>query len=352
MVTGEDASVDASDAATEAGTDSGNPFGEQDGCAVPGFCAGPLGPAVFANCQQGTGMLSTDDASVYWTLSGGPSTTTCFHGGVRKCAKSGCGGAPTVLVDGGAFYNLVTASGMLYFGNEDLESCAVDGCDGGATTVLSSWHGNSLRTDGTSLFWATSAGVFSCIATACTPQALFAGWQVRDLVVDDVNAYIGVSGYGSPDAGQHDAVLVCPKTGCTNPSTLLLLPSGSVRALGIDSTTIYFGGIMGLGACAKSGCTTPTIIVSSLSANLSPVRILADGEHVYWSNQIDDEGTFIQSCPIVGCTTPNTIASNGQAFAIDDTTVYFSPLQIESQQVQGGGVIVDQEYDSIVSAPK
>ncbi len=314
-------------------------------------CTATAQPPLLATCQITPNAIAVDDDNVYWTdfghyTSGGedlPGLVPAGDGAVMKCAKTGCGGTPTVLVanlvpgariptsEVIATAELTLMSGNLYFESTKqaywIDSCATGGCNGspsltfGAKALIF-----GLTSDAVNLYWTEETGggmsTYTCVAASC--NAAMSIWtappllDVADIAVDEANVYWAITDNGSTDAGIRGLVMTCPKVGCTEPTIVAVTGALGAQTLAVDDTHVYFGGAGGIASCPKTGCSSPTPIAAQLVT-----QITSDGTTLYWT-AINGSTTSIDSCPTVGCTgSPTVVTTQGGPFAIDATTIYW-----------------------------
>jgi hypothetical protein len=242
---------------------------------------------LLASGQQTPIGIALDDANVYWMnleTSGGVAQ-------VMKCAKTGCGDAPTVLASGpwSVSTRLAIYGGIVYWATENLLlSCSIDGCPGGPTVLSSS------------------------------------GLQPTDIAVGAGGIYVG-------DSIQR-ALLMYPLAGGANP-TVLWSSSAAPAAIALGGTTVYFATTgVSLLSCGGAGCAT-------LVSGGTPAALNADGTNVYIGTQTSMSPGTVAWCPETHCAAGLTLLTTRVTYcagiAGDGTSVYFTDRGIVASN--GGG---------------
>ena len=268
-------------------------------------------------------------ASVYWINLGIDGSAVQ----VMKCAKAGCGDAPTVLASAAwrTPTRLAVYGGSVYWATENLVlSCSTDGCPGGPTgrpgalqptdiavgaggiyvgdsnqnallqyplaldanpTVL--WNSSAapaaIALDGSTVYFATAGvSLLSCGATGCA--TLVTGGMPTALAVGGANVYMGTEASMSPGT-----VAWCPEASCASGPKLLTSRLTYCAGIAGDGINVYFsdrpvagqdgGAFSGLGRVAKCplvGCTgKPTPVAGFVNV---PQQIAVDATNVYWTD--------------------------------------------------------------------
>jgi len=270
------------------------------GACLVGSCE-PLPAGVLASGQHTPFGIVLDEDNVYWLNRGAYSPATRSYGRAQlmKCAKAGCGNAPTVLASGlwTGMTRLALGGGMLYWAAVDLLlACSTDGC------------------------------------AASGPAQLLAG------TLDPADVAVGATTIYFADSGSGAELLTCPLAGCGTGSTAIStpMPSSPPAAIAVAGTTVYFGapvaGSSFLFSCGAAGCSSV-----SLFTGATPTAIALDGANVYLATEDGAEGR-LASCPQAGCEGGNTTLTTSLTLcagvASDGTTVYFTDRGMTD--VEGG----------------
>jgi hypothetical protein len=287
-----------------------------------------------------------DDTSVYWMNKGPHAAGAVGRSQIMKCAKTGCGGAPTELASGvwTAPTRLALYGGILYWAAQDaLLSCSTDGCPGGPTMLSSA---NILPTD-----IAVGAG------------GVFVGDSAQQALLQYAPPDAGTEGGSSPVSLWNQATPgVISTQGTTvyfatagvslircdvaSGSCVKLLPGGQPTALAAAGTDVFIGtqsaaltGGAGSGEVASCPQVNCLVGLKALTSRVTYVQgIAADATSVYftdWGTLGSSSGGALHSgigrvakCPLAGCTgNPTPIAGfvdYPQQIAVDDRSVYWT----------------------------
>jgi hypothetical protein len=234
---------------------------------------------------------------------------------------------------------------------------------------------SQIVSDGTSIFWGATGGVFTCPRdNCCNPTKLVGTTQVTQpappIAIDATYVYYFSS--VRPDGGGGSQIYRCAKTGCGGVGDVVG-PAGIEPVIGLDDDHVYWenaplgsnGVVMSANkdgsnlhpvpgvphvwlvaagnlywndandpefntakilACPVSGCVgAPTVIVASPDQIGS---IIADGNDILWIEVEPDQKTEgIYRCPLSGCVgSPEIIAANqvASSLAADDCGIYWS----------------------------
>jgi hypothetical protein len=223
---------------------------------------------------------------------------------VLKCAKSGCGGNPTVLASKVDPTAIALDAANIYWPNGSdgtVMKCGKGGC-GDKPAVIASGPSNpaGIAVDAHNVYWTTwtPGTVQECSLGGCggVPTTLAAVSSMSpatptSIAVDATNVYWTLD----QNAGGDDLILRCPIAGCLGlPTTLAskqsapgdLFPGG----LAVDEENVYWTNAtqLGLGGdgklmkCAKSGCGgEPTVVASEID---EPGPIAVDATSIYTRN--------------------------------------------------------------------
>jgi len=251
-----------------------------------GICGGMV--QTLATIQDSVPVafqVALNTNNVYWLANDFESSPT-----ISKCAKSGCGGSPTVLLTGPA---------------NSLGSIAVDNTSlywthymvvppygyimkmpigGGAQTALTNQTNVvNIVTDSTDVYWLGTppyfnAGLWKCGVSGCNlnPTQLSTIAGNAYLAVDNTNVYTADYGMGS--------VYACPKTGCgVNPTKLA--NGTNIQGIATDGVDVFWtdgNGTSGwISKCAVGGCGMSPTLLAFISD--TPLGIAVDATSVYWT---------------------------------------------------------------------
>jgi hypothetical protein len=146
----------------------------------------------LASLQKGPIRITVDEAAAYWT--------TYDDGAVMSCAIGGCGGDPTTLASTqpGLYGVAVDSSGVYWTTgigeSRTLVTCAKSGC-GASPTELASFTDSSgaLTVDSSSVYWTTVTAVMKCPTSGCTRPTTVASApdaaHVSAIAVDEASVY-------------------------------------------------------------------------------------------------------------------------------------------------------------------
>jgi hypothetical protein len=275
----------------ESGADVSAPCGEScddSGCPPEG-CA-PPSVVVLASGQHTPIGIAVDDSNVYWMNLGSYSDPSGTYSGpqLMKCAKTGCGNAPTVLASGG-------------------------------------WSGSTrLAVSGETIYWAVANLLLSCPTTGCMSAGPTKLWSSplapTDIAVGETTVYFGDS--------MTDSLMSCPTSGCGTKPTVLWPSSQSSNppsVIAVEGPTVYFGtqGISVL-SCGPAGCAPPLLVGGT------PTAMAVDATNVYVGTRATASPAAIASCPQADCQTGVSLLTSDLSYcngiAIDATNVYFTDL--------------------------
>lgn len=291
--------------------------------------AGPVGVAscALAGCAAPTmlvagtypGRIVTDATNVYWSNEG----TGTYAGDILACAKTGCGGIPTVLASGqGNPIDVAVDASNVYWttydatlGSLELRACAVGGCNGKPRTITGYYpRMTSLVSDGSRVYFMSDSQILACPTTGCinqSPTVIASGQSPSGrLVLAGGTLYWG--NYYSTGAG---AVMACATSGCGSSPTLLASTSVAVQDLGVNATGVTWvtnpsGGEV-ISLCAAGGCGQSPKTLYSTSPALA-ISVAVDASNVYWVDA--DQQTLFQ-LPDTPCTPPPKCLTPAQCCA-------------------------------------
>jgi len=160
--------------------------------ACSGGCASPTTLWTSPAPNIVTSGIAVDATDVYWSTS---------HGEIYRCAKSGCGGQPTLVTHTIFGLDAIALDDVnIYATGYGLLSCPKSGC--AQPSVLTTVNAPStpsahLATDGVNVYWTrltavypSRGGVFRCPVTGCSaPEQIAATGQPGGVAVDGARVY-------------------------------------------------------------------------------------------------------------------------------------------------------------------
>jgi hypothetical protein len=211
------------------------------------------------------------------------------------CAISGCAGAPTVLLTGAELATLAVDAGSVYWTDFSASAVLSVPLSGGSVTTL--WTppvvgapgvgvASGLAIDGNDLYWANGSSILTCPKSGCGAAPTTVAAQALSfksvVVVDANNVY-----WTDSNPFRTGKIYECPKSGCGTTPTVLADGIDGARGLAVDADDVYwveyYGGT--IFRCAISGCANqPTLLAAQLSF---PIAIAVDDHNVYWTEAGD-----------------------------------------------------------------
>jgi hypothetical protein len=301
-----------------------------DACAVTPLvcggmvttCTGCQTPTLLASCQTLVETITVDDTSVYWQTAGGMETKLLSGGGrVAKCAKTGCGGMPTLTpaaltTVASLSQPLQAIDGTLYANDDSADgggsilAATFSSCNGttfspiaGLATAMTSASSALYFADG-SVWQYNTQSLQAPVAVWTAPG----GVQALGIVSD------GNLVYWTTTDGQ---IMACTASVCPQgPTTLLKGTYTFSTFMAVDDTSVYASSMSGVVRCAKSGCQGSAAVVAPAHGAFA-----TDGTDVYWLQ------SGIVKCPVTGCTAGPTLvgaALQPGGVAVDATDVYWT----------------------------
>jgi hypothetical protein len=303
---------------------------------------------VLASGRATPAGIAVDASAVYWIeLGASPDAGGAADAQVLACAKTGCGGSPTVLASGQAagMSRLVAAGGRVYwFTAGRVLSCSTSGCGGKPTVV---WSGAiqpaDLAVDASGVVFTDAAGgdILRCPLQGCTapPQVL---WSSADagsrapalgLALDPARLYFSVVVDG--------AIYACPRAGCAGEPALLAAGRVPLQMVAtgdglffLDAAASGNGRLVVLRSAGDGGLEAgATDLLDGLSV---PTAVAVDDRDAYFTEDgaVDVTGKSpagagrVARCAIAGCgglATPVAgYLNHPRGVAVDDTRVYWT----------------------------
>src|SRR5579872_2538859 len=334
----------------------------EGGACHAGTCE-PLEPGVLATGQAQPGPMVVDDTSVYWANVGAPA--------ILKCKKTGCGNAPTVLVEGypAAASNLVLHDEVLYWGaGPAVYTCPVGGCGGaprrlpvgglvGPVAVAPSGDVYYVQQVGRTTLGACPAG--DCARATTVPWIPGSGVPYAADMFAPIASAIALDGtnlYVLAATLLPGLLTTCAVDACaTTARTLFVAANGGPPVIAVDADNVYVAlsdpqpeiefipkGANPNGGFPAAGNDRSTVLVTGLAA---PSAIATDGISVYWADLgppteagMPGAGT-IAKCSVSGCNwvakTVRSFVSSPAGIAVDEGNVYWTELGAGSDPFSG-----------------
>ncbi len=251
------------------------------------------GPAGFTTSMPSRFTVATDGASVFWADS------VATPSAIRRCATSGCNGAPATVVSG-AVSALAAGPGTLYYAlGAALFACESDACSS-PVTVTTNLYDGLVTADASGVYWfdATDnlylkgaapggASVRSSLATGFWATAIASAGPLVGFVQ---NGDVGVL---DTSASFLRVMSACTGTWGSGPDCEPMT-NGPVA---VNTKDVYWAAGTEIAQCAVTGCgATP----SSFHSGAGVVNQVATDElRVYWT-EFDGGCTSVLACPVPG----------------------------------------------------
>jgi hypothetical protein len=294
-----------------------------------GLCTGGACHAVQVASGQGAPWdLVVDGAFLYFTNNG--------DGTVKRCATSGCGGAPTQLASGMNHpERLVVDSTYVYYtdygtGTTDgvIMRVKKDASLGAQTLVSTEVFPEGIAVDATYVYWAARN------AAGSIRIAIEGGGSASNVAASQPNATSVVLNGGSLFwATESGIVRRCTPSG-TLCGTITTLHSTAAFILGlaVDANSVYFADLASSGTVYSAAKSDGSGIVQLAASQPYPLRLALDGTYVYWVNRGASLGASsdgsVMRCAVGGCGgNPTTIASaqfDPHGIAVDSVAIYWA----------------------------
>ena len=297
---------------------------------------------VMATDGQTRGV-ALDATNVYWA----------GNEGIVTCPKTGCNGAPTVVVPADAV-GVALVGANIYWTNQqagadagDVAVCPKSGCTAtSATTGNFAGVGDQIVVDANNVYWSVDqvAGgqtlvgattIFECPLSGCTTPIVLATnqspalWGNSGLALDDQTVY------WTDDANW--TIVSCAIGGCGGAPSVITHAEFAPRSLAVSGGTLYWGTALGgeVSKCSLADCANTTVVVGGGGAPSTSLVVL--GSSLYWlvvQNQpTQQQPSALVTCPITGCngppTTLTTMVGQPIGLAVDSSGAY----------VTGGGLL-------------
>lgn len=280
-------------------------------------------PRVLALAAKTPAYLAVDDTNVYWL----ESSMFCPYD-LRKCAKSGSGGASTLASPACSSTNLVVGGGNVFLADYDaLKICnGSSGCNNAPVVFAGSQSPRALAIDASYVYWSNLANhqILRCpIGGPCSSPSLVAQtngtgvpeWRVA---VDAANVY-----WVEYNGSQYQIVTRALSGG---PNTVLV-PGDFPETMAAVSGRLYYP-TDGIRTCAATGCGASSSTYFT-AANTMFGNVTSDGTDVYWTESPAGRPPIsIKRCALgATCSAPAVVVSNLRqsvgALAVDSKNVYW-----------------------------
>ena len=237
--------------------------------------------------------LAVDAVNVYWSDEGA--------GAVMACAKSGCGGTPTVLASlQAAPRRTITDGSFVYFATDaGVVRCAVAGC-GSSPTLLTSTTpptNSAMAVDSQNVYWVSPAGaLLSCSTSGCPsgPTTLAVSTDATGGIVSTGTEVVWAE-WRWPGR-----VLKCGADGCSGAPIVLASQQDTLTGLAVVGRDLYWANSDRVGEvlyCSLDGCGgEPTELASGA---FTPLGMVATAERVAWLDVSSAQA--VVSCSTCGC---------------------------------------------------
>ena len=272
----------------------------------PAYC----GPLVLATGQYLPYGLAITPTDVYWLNSG--------DGALMRCAKAGCGGAPTQIAMGkpDGFFVAVDATHVYWNHNTagEVQRCPLDGCPGLVPELLAMiGSATFVAVDGTYLYTSTNVGRLVRV-----PKGGGAPFDLAAGLIDPGGIQVVGSSILWAIIGENRIVSV-PIAGGT-PDPIVVNQTG-VRVVATNASTMVWATAT---AILRSDLAGQNIVMVANAE--APFGLAIDDTHVYWSNT---DGTSVVKAPLAGgaSTVLATGLSSPAVLAVDERYVYFTSTQ-------------------------
>ncbi len=254
-------------------------------------------------------------------------------------------GPITIAAGQGKPTGIALSANLVYWADEPngtIVSCPKTGCVGAPAVVVASTpspRGIALR--GSTLFWVTGAQPDSgspqatkrCTLGACgaaqiVDMGIMSGGPLGNVAIaaDDHRVYVS----GGPQ------VITCPVDGCGDAGlTRLGVTAGPIFGVAVGPATLYLARpLRGVARCPLSGCSSIED-ETSLAVVPGPFAMAVDSNNIYWSEYpyfvgaAPPNDAAIRTCPLAGCDVSSAkVLATGRAWpyaiAVDDSNVFYT----------------------------
>jgi hypothetical protein len=284
-------------------------------------------PTTLATGQGLPGGIAVTATQVFWInygeVSAGPVVGPILDGQVVTCAKSGCGGQPTVLASGLAHPTTMAVDTANVYWTDDNGAVMRLSADGGTPITLATGQSASaIAIEGSNLYLANDDGTINQVPVSGGPVLTLASGQNNPAGIAVDSAAIYWSSYG-------DGTIA--KVAIDGGSPVLLASAQSrPLAIAVDSTNVYFtndhGGSV-VSVPVAGGVPVTLASVDIAQPNDQPTGIAIDGTNVYWT---DGRGNEVLKVGVTGGS-PVVVGQgqsflNGNGVAVDCSNVYWTDL--------------------------
>jgi hypothetical protein len=331
---------EASRGSNEAGLEGDVLSSNEGAVPIDAMDSGPV--TLCAGCDVAQGSdLTLNTTNLYWVAWLTPEAGPPGPLAVMTLPKAG-GSVQLVASSTTQITGLAVDDTDVYFGTEGVDTggaagsvfkCAATGCGDSPAVLVSSVNVEAFAADSDTVYWSEESSIRACAKTGCsTPTTLVtvAPAYPVSIASDGVDIYFTTA---DNMKGPKNAVMMCPKTGCAGKPTTLASSQTEPSAIVRGGTGVYWNNTYltpstsALLGCALPGCgSTPTMLAA---LDQPEVQFAADAQDVYW---VDSAGAFpstaLKKCAQSGCGgTPSTLATgewgSTSSVAIDATNVYW-----------------------------
>jgi len=231
--------------------------------------------------------VAVANGHVYWALD---------LARVFSCPAEGCGGEPVKVVrDPGLRAHIYANQDHVYWSSDvDIYRCAASGCGPTPEVVVSGAIAGQLAFDETHAYWVSTGGITGGImrarADGSQPPEPVVDWEQPD----GLRSIAVGGGYLYWVSGAH--VFRCPTANCNASATTLLVTTDGaiydVTALMVDASAMYWqkastGYTCPLEGCEQPAALTPSRVPSTPLGVNDAASFAVDATDVYWLDEGD-----------------------------------------------------------------